>query len=75
MGWQLEGEDHVLAWLNTSPDPHAADLVLAWIGRLVADPPAVEGNALPGSRVGKAVANVPGTDVWITWLTVHQYRG
>lgn len=75
MGWQLEGVAIVHAWLDQSP--HAAgqaDAVLGWIAGLLANPDDTPGTPLPGKRPGTLAANVEGTDVWVTWLVVDQYR-
>ena len=74
MAWQLEGEDKILAWSDTSPDAVLQGRVLTWIARLVDDPLAIEGIPVAGERLDVQAANVPGTDVWITWLVVEQYR-
>lgn len=74
MAYQLNNSAPLDDWFEREPDPDLREHVLSWIANaLVADPSAVESFPLPTSPVVVA-ALVPGTDVFLTYVVVEQYR-
>jgi len=66
--YQLSGENHLFDWLEREPDPAAWDHMLAWVRKVCADPTSVAAEPVPGSRLQRFVARVPGTDAVVTYF-------
>lgn len=72
--YQLNGEGLVLAWLANEPSTEAREAMLEWLPKLAADPAgvAVATSFRPG--VPAYVAEVPGTDAFVDYTVIDQYK-
>jgi hypothetical protein len=72
--YQLNGErEHVLPWLSgASPEDQKA--LLDWLPKLAADPAGVATAVLQRRGVPAYTAAVPGTDAFVDYVVVDQYK-
>jgi hypothetical protein len=72
--YQLNGEDHVLAWMRTRPSDEV-EAMLDWLPKLADNPEDMARAhkiALPG--VPAFTAMVPGTNAFVDYIVVEQYK-
>ena len=70
--YQLNGEDELLAWLATHPDDLEA--VLTWLPELARQPREVAAARRLRPGVPAYVARIPGTEAFVDYTVVEQYR-
>ena len=72
--YQLNGEvKHVLPWL-TEAAPEAQEAMLAWLPKLAESPETVASARLPRAGVPAYTAAVPGTEAFVDYVVVEQYK-
>lgn len=74
MEYQLNGEAHVLTWLGKNHSPDEQEAMLAWLPRLAAAPESEYDARLPRLGVPAYTARVPGTDAYVDYVVVEQYK-
>lgn len=72
--YQLNGEEHVLAWLQQEPLFEAREAMLDWLPRLAADPSGVSVVQAVRPGVPAFVAEVPGTGAFVDYTVIEQYQ-
>ena len=71
--YPLWGTDILFSWLVGTTDRELSDRVVLFVYKLTEEPDH-EGTPVPGYPVEVLCANVPETDVWVTWYPDHQRR-
>lgn len=72
--YQLNGEDHVLAWLRGEPSSELREALLGWLPKLAEDPAGVAFATGRRPGVPAYVAVVPATQIFVDYTVIDQYR-
>lgn len=72
--YQIEGEDHILNWLAGEPSPDARKAMFDWVPLLSINPIGAATAQRLDRRLPIYVAQVPGTDAFVDYTVVEQYR-
>lgn len=72
--YQLSGEEHVVAWLESESSPEAWEAMLKWLPRLAEDPEEVALAVKTRPGVPAYIAAVPGSDAFVAYTVIEQYK-
>lgn len=72
--YQLNGEDHLLVWLQQEPDLHCREAMFDWLPHLAGDPQGVASAQRSGPGLPAYTAKVPGTDAFVDYTVIEQYK-
>jgi hypothetical protein len=72
--YQLWGTDIIFDWLVSGHPRELSDKVLEWVMALTADPYPDETIPVPGFQSHVVAANIPDTDIWVTWLADEERK-
>ncbi len=74
MAYQINGEDHVLRWLGEGEPVEQQEAMLAWLPQLSIAPERVANARLRRAGVPAYTARVPGTDAFVDYVVVEQFK-
>lgn len=74
MAYQINGEEHVFNWLGEGEPPEQQEAMLAWLPQLSIAPEKVADARLRRSNLIAYTARVPGTDAFVDYVVVEQFK-